>query len=280
MGKSKGKKYYAIVKGKSGFCGVVETWDECKKLVNGVKGGVKYKSFKTKSEATAFVVSTSVDGASKYLSGTKKRSEPFMPTTASTTSRSTKRHRPNCNISDTMGCDAPGSISNQIIVYTDGACSNNQDQGIARAGYGAWFGDGDIRNISAPLEGEKQTNQRAEMTAVLRVAEYFINEKRNTTPSKNDTKMLEILIKTDSKYTIKGIQMWTKNWKKNGWRSSKGSLVKNIDLWKSIDKAITELKQKWNVIVTLEHVKGHSGEPGNEAADRLAVAGAALVQNV
>ncbi|MGM0377630.1 MAG: viroplasmin family protein, partial [Bacteroidota bacterium] len=42
------KKYYVIWAGHQ--TGIVETWEECKRLTQGYKGA-RYKSFKTKEEA-------------------------------------------------------------------------------------------------------------------------------------------------------------------------------------------------------------------------------------
>lgn len=49
-----------------------------------------------------------------------------------------------------------------IVVYTDGACPNNGGT-APKGGVGVFFGPRDSRNVSRPLEGPKQTNQRAEM---------------------------------------------------------------------------------------------------------------------
>ena len=46
------KKFYAVKNGKTP--GIFETWDECKKSVDGYSGAV-FKSFKTKDEALAFL---------------------------------------------------------------------------------------------------------------------------------------------------------------------------------------------------------------------------------
>jgi len=45
-------KYYAVKKGKT--TGIYRTWEECRTSVEGVSGAV-YKSFKTLSEAEAFM---------------------------------------------------------------------------------------------------------------------------------------------------------------------------------------------------------------------------------
>lgn len=46
------QKYYAVRKGKK--TGIFNTWDECKKNVDGFSGA-QYKSFKTKEEALAYI---------------------------------------------------------------------------------------------------------------------------------------------------------------------------------------------------------------------------------
>ena len=48
------KKYYAVVKGKSGVPLILESWPECQKEVIGAKGAI-YKSFATKEEAISFI---------------------------------------------------------------------------------------------------------------------------------------------------------------------------------------------------------------------------------
>ena len=74
----------------------------------------------------------------------------------------------------------------------------------------------------------------------------------------------EIILYTDSKYVLKGIEEWIHNWKKRGWKGSNRKPVKNIELWKKLDELRDKHTIKWN------WVKGHSGDPGNETADMLA----------
>ena len=57
-------KFYAVKKGK--IPGIYNSWDDCKKMVDGFPGAV-YKSFKTLEEAEAFV------GAEGSSSGAKKQ---------------------------------------------------------------------------------------------------------------------------------------------------------------------------------------------------------------
>ena len=53
-------------------------------------------------------------------------------------------------------------------VWTDGSQQAGTD-GRQYAGYGAWFGEGHALNFSAPLQGQPQTNNRAEMMAAIEV---------------------------------------------------------------------------------------------------------------
>lgn len=144
-----------------------------------------------------------------------------------------------------------------LVVYTDGACPNNQND-QARAGYGVYFGPNDPRNVSARLSG-KQTNNRAEMTAIKVALEVAGPE-------------ADVVVRTDSMLCINSITKWMKGWKRKGWRKANGKPVKNSDLWKEIDTVV----QAHRGSLHFEHVKGHSGDPGNEAADSLAVAGASM----
>lgn len=116
------------------------------------------------------------------------------------------------------------------------------------------------RNVSEPLLGDPQTNQRAELTAVQRALEIVPKEK-------------DIQIITDSNYTINCCEVWYKGWQKNGWKTSNGGPVMNKDLVVAIRGLIDERNEN-GAATNFQWIKGHSADPGNEAADRLAVAGA------
>ena len=69
---------------------------------------------------------------------------------------------------------------------------------------------------------------------------------------------------TDSSYLRDGITKWIINWKRNGWKTAAKKPVKNVDLWQRLEAAIQRHEIAWR------WVKGHAGDPGNEAADALA----------
>jgi ribonuclease HI len=74
----------------------------------------------------------------------------------------------------------------------------------------------------------------------------------------------EVRLFTDSKYVMDGINQWMPNWKKRGWKTANKKPVKNKDLWCELDEAIARHRIDW------QWVRGHTGVPGNEAADELA----------
>lgn len=74
----------------------------------------------------------------------------------------------------------------------------------------------------------------------------------------------EVEFFTDSEYVKNGVTTWLATWKTNGWRTKSKKPVKNEDLWRALDGAVTRHKIKWNWL------KGHSGNDGNERCDLLA----------
>ena len=143
------------------------------------------------------------------------------------------------------------------VIYTDGACPNNGKVG-AKGGYGVWFGHNDHRNISAKLEGTRQTNNRAEMTAVI-VAIQMSNVDSN------------VEIRTDSMYTINTAK-WMGGWKHKGWKNASKNTPENLDLVMQL----YDLTHQRQHPIVYTYVKGHFGIEGNEEADRLASLGAQL----
>ena len=132
---------------------------------------------------------------------------------------------------------------------TDGACSGNPGNG----GWGGLilFDDGSELEIGG-FE-KNTTNNRMELMAAIKTLEKLKQFKLK----KN------FKLRTDSKYLIDGYSNWINNWKKNGWKTSTGKPVQNLDLWQKIDSLrINE--------VSMEFVKGHSGDKYNEKVDLIA----------
>jgi ribonuclease HI len=77
---------------------------------------------------------------------------------------------------------------------------------------------------------------------------------------------IPVEVYTDSTYVIRGITQWIWAWRKRGWISSEGKEVANSDLWQRLFQVSSQFKVTWH------YVRGHSGIPGNERADQIAVA--------
>ncbi|KAF1938376.1 hypothetical protein EJ02DRAFT_446877 [Clathrospora elynae] len=151
-----------------------------------------------------------------------------------------------------------GDFSGPVVVYTDGSSLGNGRVG-AVGGVGVYFGQNDARNISEALRGDRQTNQRAELTAVARALDHIPIDR-------------EALIITDSNYSIKCLTVWFLNWEKKNWRNSAGKPVENRDLIEPILARIRE-REMCRAKTNFKWVKGHGNDPGNVAADGLACQG-------
>lgn len=151
-----------------------------------------------------------------------------------------------------------GDFTGPITVYTDGSSLNN-GKAHAVGGVGVYFGPHDPRNVSEALRGDRQTNQRAELTAVARALDHI--------PIHRDA-----CIVTDSNYAIKCLTLWSRKWATNGWRNAAGKPVENKDL---IEPIVAWIRERGLAKAKTEFrwVKGHANDAGNAAADELAVKG-------
>jgi ribonuclease HI len=141
-------------------------------------------------------------------------------------------------------------------LYTDGACSGNPGPG----GWGtvAYFDDGSCHELGG--RDGATTNNRMEMQAAISALEFFAGTKQAH----------QCLLYTDSEYLIKGITQWVKGWKKKGWKTAAGKPVLNQDLWETLDRLNNQIQSQTKVPVSWQHVRGHSGNVGNERCDTIA----------
>jgi len=151
----------------------------------------------------------------------------------------------------------------QQTLWTDEACSNNQDVRFRRAGSGIFYCEGCVENLGVPLPGVVQTNQRAELFAV--VLACF-----------RDPRPLDI--RSDSKYVCDGFQSLLLH----GLHDVCGDHhdLRNL-LAHELRSRVSSVRVCW--------VKGHAKQidvvrglttkedmNGNDGADELAVAGASM----
>jgi len=138
------------------------------------------------------------------------------------------------------------SQSPQLKLFTDGACLGNP-------GPGGWAAILQYGEHEKELVGgqDETTNNQMELLAVISGLEAL---KRPST----------LLIVTDSRYVMDGIQKWLAGWKRNGWKTAAKKPVKNEDLWRELDDMVAKHQVTW------QWVKGHAGHEENERADALA----------
>jgi ribonuclease HI len=74
----------------------------------------------------------------------------------------------------------------------------------------------------------------------------------------------QVVLTTDSRYVMQGIEQWMPKWVANGWRTADKKPVKNVDLWQMLDAAQRTHKVTWH------WVRGHAGHVENERADKQA----------
>ncbi|RFU26132.1 hypothetical protein B7463_g10210, partial [Scytalidium lignicola] len=242
---SKQDKFYAVAVGRRP--GVYKTWEETSAEITKWPSP-KYKRFGTLQEAEYYV---NTGGGIPSKVGIEVTPQ-GAPTVACNDEPAQKRVKPNQTpVSQKEG--------NFLRVYTDGSSRGNGKTG-AMAGVGVFFGEGDPRNVSEPLAGPLQTNQRSELTGLLRALEIV--------PKNQDVEII-----TDSSYSIYCTTTWYKKWQSNGWRTATGGPVLNKDLVSAI-RTLMDERIANGAQTKFTWTKGHSNDIGNIFADRLAVAGA------
>lgn len=140
--------------------------------------------------------------------------------------------------------------TDHIIIHADGACLGNP--GVGGWAFTKTLGEKTIRRSGRVL-GET-TNNQMEMVAILQAVRSL------TRPD------LPATVFTDSEYVVKGLNEWLPRWVANGWRGSNRKPVKNRELWETLEATLVSHPTG----IALRWIRGHSGNPGNEAVDAMA----------
>lgn len=124
-------------------------------------------------------------------------------------------------------------MSEKIHIYTDGSCLGNP-------GPGGWAAIVQCDGEELEFSGRENdtTNNRMEVMAAIKGIE--------STPERSI-----VVLHSDSSYLVNTM---TKGWKRKA----------NVDLWDRLDGLVERRNVDW------EWVRGHSGHPENERADKLA----------
>lgn len=141
-----------------------------------------------------------------------------------------------------------------IVIFSDGACSGNPGAG----GWGAIVATPDGRVWELGDRNPLTTNNQMELTATIEALRSVADREE------------VISLYTDSLYVIHGITKWIWGWQKRGWKTAEGKDVLNRDLWSELSAIVANRKKHGPI--EWKFARGHSGIPGNERADEIAVA--------
>lgn len=136
-------------------------------------------------------------------------------------------------------------------IYVDGSAMPNPGYG----GYGVAVLNADKQLVvskSFSHDDPHATNNQMELRAAITAFDYIDDGEHAT-------------IYTDSTYVQQGITSWIVKWRNNGWCASNKNPVKNVDLWKQLDK-----QREKHPNVSFKWVKGHNGDKWNDHVDKLA----------
>ena len=135
----------------------------------------------------------------------------------------------------------------EVIIYTDGACSGNP-------GPGGWGAILMINENKKEISGgnKNTTNNVMELTAVIEALKLL-------------KRPCNVNLYSDSAYVVNAfLQNWILGWIKNSWKNSSKEEVKNKELWQELF-SLTKIHD-----VTFHKVKGHADNEYNNRCDELA----------
>src|SRR3954447_7047897 len=137
-----------------------------------------------------------------------------------------------------------------------GPCRGNPGPG----GWAAIVVGGGGEPVELSGGAPQTTNNRMEYTAAL--------EGLRSLPAGS-----RACIVTDSRLMLDSMTKWVHGWKRKGWKTAGGDLVKNQDLVRALDAEIGRLAAvRWQWVRGHETGAQHAHKALNDRADRLAVA--------
>lgn len=134
----------------------------------------------------------------------------------------------------------------KVYIYSDGSSLGNP-------GAGGWGTVLKYQNTTKEISGgeDNTTNNQMELKGAIEGIKLL-------------KEPCEVILTSDSKYVVQGINEWLRNWIKNNWRTAGKKPVKNLLLWQEYVKISN------THIVKAFWVKGHAGHEENERCDYLA----------
>lgn len=156
-----------------------------------------------------------------------------------------------CEIAAHMSADSVF----QTVVFCDGACSGNP-------GPGGWAAivatpGGLVRELGGGQS--KTTNNQMELQAATEGLKLATQLDQS------------VVLYTDSVYVIRGITQWIWGWMKRDWQTAEGKPVLNREYWQELAQVVSARRTR-KLTTEWKYVRGHTGVPGNERCDEIAVA--------
>ena len=263
MSEKKSISYYVVNKGL--IPGIYTSWTECKKQVDGFKNPI-YRKFDNKKDAITFHnLEIELDlNLNLNLNKTVKienETKDILDTSLTLTSilnefenitylfcDGSAIHKNYKSIKCSFGLYIINPFENENDNENDNENENENDNENNNEKKLKDFKKG----ISvSQFISENGTNNLAELSAVLYGLNYI--EKNNINKS---------CFVCDSKYAINCITVWSNNWKKNNWMTSKKTKVENLEIIQEILN-IYEKLLKNNFQIKFKHVNSHQIKPKN-----------------
>lgn len=146
-------------------------------------------------------------------------------------------------------------VKGALYIFSDGNVKSNGKKN-SKGGYSVYFGETlPFSQFNTTIINNNQpTNNKMELSGILYIfkvlsenLEIFLN--------------INIVIVTDSLYSINCITKWADNWIKNDWVNSKKEPVKNKEL---IQKILNLHYNTRDIEISFKHVYSHTKEPCNK----------------
>ncbi|KAI0449208.1 ribonuclease H-like protein [Xylaria acuta] len=161
-----------------------------------------------------------------------------------------------------------------LVVAVDGACPGNGSDRATKSAFGVFFGSDAPENLAFRVPdtpGYLHTSQRAELSAAIAAIKaskrYIYNGGQwDCEDCPKPCAVRHLVMKSDSAYLVNGMTAHVEKWRENGWRTAKGTEVKNRDLWTKLYDLVYLLYAETEVAIDFWHVLRDQ----NQDADRLA----------
>lgn len=248
--------FYAVKEGHNP--GIYDTWEECKKNVEGYNKPI-YKKFETKEDAQLFIEGEYLQIPDELI--TNLKCDAYNP-------------------DENYEFEKWNKYNNEYYIFTDGSekkLINNKK--ITR--FAIYFGEECLNVVQREFNS---TNNRCELFAiqyaleVILINKTIIKEYQKTENENIRCNCINII--SDSNYCVNSCNKWIYDWQKNGWYTATSKEVSNQDILRSILFSLNKLKLH-KVNIKFEHINSHCPPPlsdeyklflwkGNYIVDKLA----------